>query len=68
MVQLQNTMNPVVFLREVKSELDKVVWPTKEKTIQLTILVLVVSVIVGTYIGSLDFIFTSLVNEFLLGK
>lgn len=60
-------MNPVGFLREVKTELDKVVWPTKEKTIQLTVLVLVVSIIVGAYVGSLDFIFTSLVNEFLLG-
>lgn len=61
-------MNPVVFLREVKTELDKVVWPTKEKTMQLTVLVLVVSIIVGVYVGGLDFVFTSLVNEFLLGR
>lgn len=55
-------MNPVYFLKEVKAELDKVIWPTKEQTIQLTILVIVVSIIIGVYVGGLDFLFTSVMN------
>lgn len=55
-------MNPVSFLREVKMELDKVVWPTRRQALELTLLVVVISVIVGVYVGGLDFVFTSIIN------
>lgn len=55
-------MNPVGFLREVKMELEKVVWPTKRQALELTVLVVVISVIVGVYVGGLDFAFTSIMN------
>ncbi|MAG59747.1 preprotein translocase subunit SecE [Candidatus Woesebacteria bacterium] len=58
-------MNPVSFLREVKAELDKVVWPTREKTIQLTVLVIVASIFIGVYIGGLDYIFASIMSNFI---
>lgn len=51
---------PLSFLSEVKAELEKVVWPTREETIRLTLLVIVISLIVGLYVGGLDFIFTNL--------
>lgn len=57
--------NPLTYLKESKGELDKVVWPTKQETLRLTILVLVVSVIVGAYIAGLDAVFTKLVERFL---
>ncbi|MFH1535732.1 MAG: preprotein translocase subunit SecE [Patescibacteria group bacterium] len=49
---------PVSFLREVRDELKKVTWPTQKDTIRLTIVVIITSVIVGLFIGALDFIFT----------
>ncbi|MBI4990672.1 preprotein translocase subunit SecE [Candidatus Gottesmanbacteria bacterium] len=49
---------PVIFLREVKSELGKVVWPTREEVVKLTIIVVAVSLAIGLYIGGLDLIFT----------
>lgn len=58
-------MNIIVFLKDVRSELGKVVWPTRKQTIELTVLVLAVSVIIGAYIAGLDFIFTKSV-DFLL--
>lgn len=64
MLQL-SLVNPVSFLKEVKAELDKVIWPDRQQTIQLTILVIVVSVIIGLYVGGLDFLFTSLMNTLL---
>ena len=58
-------MNPITFLKEVRSELGKVVWPDREQAIQLTILVIAISIIVGVYVGGLDFIFTSAMNQIL---
>lgn len=53
---------PVVFLQEVKSEMSKVVWPTKEEVLKLTVIVIGVSAGIGLYIGGLDLLFTSLTN------
>ena len=43
------------FFRELKSEVKKIVWPTKEQVINNTIVVLVVMLIVGAFIAGLDF-------------
>lgn len=53
---------PVVFLKEVKAELTKVVWPTRLEIIKLTLVVIGVSVTIGLYIGGLDIIFTKLTD------
>jgi len=45
------------FVQEVLSELKKVTWPTREKTIKLTVVVVVISLIVGAFIGGLDSLF-----------
>jgi preprotein translocase subunit SecE len=58
-------MQVFLFLREVRSELEKIVWPTRAETLRLTSLVLILSLIVGIYVGGLDFLFTSIVNSFL---
>jgi len=46
------------FLKEVKSELSKVTWLSRQQTIRLTLVVIAVSLVVAFFIGSLDFIFT----------
>lgn len=53
---------PVAFLKDVKTELTKVTWPTRPEVIKLTIIVTVVSLVIGIYIGSLDISFTKLTN------
>lgn len=58
---------PVVFLKEVKSELSKVVWPTRAEVMKLTIVVIAISTLIGFYIGGLDLIFTKL-TDFLVKK
>jgi preprotein translocase SecE subunit len=45
------------FFTEAWQELKKVNWPTPEQARNLTVLVLVVSVVVGTYISVFDFVF-----------
>ncbi len=53
------------FLNEVKEELGKVAWPSREQTIRYTILVVIVAVGVGLFLGGLDYILTA-VTAFLL--
>ena len=59
--------NAFSFLYEVREELDKVVWPSREQTIRYTILVITVAVITGLTLGGLDYILT-LLTKFLLSK
>ena len=56
---------PVMFLKEVRLELDKVSWPAREQIIKLTSLVVIISLAVGLFIGALDFVFFK-VMEILL--
>lgn len=51
-------LNPVKFFGEVKAELLKVTWPSKNEVIRLTVVVIIISLIVGAFLGVLDFIFT----------
>lgn len=61
-------MNKVIlFFKEVKEELSKVVWPTREQTIRYTILVLIVAVAVGIFLGGLDY-FLTLLTDFLINN
>ena len=59
-------MNPLRrlrrFLEEAWSELKKVTWPTREQTRNLTVLVFVISVVIGAYIGIFDFGFKIVVG------
>lgn len=56
------TLSPVSFLKEVQVELSKVTWPTRDETIKLTIIVIVISLVIGSYIGGLDLIFTKITD------
>lgn len=60
-------MKPLLFLQEVREELDKVVWPTREQTIRYTILVIIVTVAVGLILGGLDYVLT-LFTSFIINK
>lgn len=57
---------PVNFLREVRDELTKVVWPTREEIIRLTGVVILISLFVGLFLGGVDFILTKLTELIIL--
>ena len=44
------------FIRETKAEIDKVNWPDRETTTNLTLLVIGLSVVLGILLGGLDFV------------
>lgn len=43
------------FLTEVRSELQKVAWPTRSETYAATVMVIVVTAVVATFLGLVDF-------------
>jgi|HigsolmetaAR201D_1030396.scaffolds.fasta_scaffold06431_7 preprotein translocase subunit SecE len=49
--------------REVRSEMKKVVWPTREETIRLTIVVIVISVIISIILFISDALFLTLLTQ-----
>lgn len=51
---------PVIFLKEVGDELKKVVWPTRNEVIRLTAVVILVSLVVGVYLGGIDYVLTKI--------
>jgi preprotein translocase subunit SecE len=50
------------FIDEAWSELKKVTWPTREQVRNLTVLVFVISAVVGVYITVFDLIFTEVIR------
>lgn len=54
------------FVMDIISELRKVVWPTREDTIHLTIVVVIVTVLMGAVLGAIDIGFGWLVDKTLL--
>jgi preprotein translocase SecE subunit len=55
------------FFAEAVEELKKAHWPTRQEALRLSILVLIVCVVVGAILGALDYGFTRLVTDLLLG-
>lgn len=53
------------YWRETRSELRKVVWPTREEATNLTIIVLIVMVAMALLLGSIDTIFSYMFRSLL---
>ena len=46
------------FFREVKTELEKVTWPTRKEVVNYLSLVIVISLVVAIFIGGIDYLLT----------
>jgi preprotein translocase subunit SecE len=55
----------VQFLREVKIELKKVVWPSRKQTIGSTVVVLILVMIISLFLGVVDFGLSSIIRVVL---
>lgn len=54
---------PIEFLRQTKVELARVNWPTRQETVRLATLVVIVTLITAAYLGILDAAFTKLMAD-----
>ncbi|WP_026370714.1 preprotein translocase subunit SecE [Kallotenue papyrolyticum] len=48
------------WFRETRSELRKVVWPTREEALRLTRVVILISVAMGALLGAIDLLLNTL--------
>lgn len=57
----------VNYIREIISELRRVVWPAREETRRLTVMVIAIAATIGLFLGAIDLGFNHLVNLILGG-
>lgn len=53
----------ISYFKDVRAELKQVTWPKRTDVIKLTLTVLLVSAIVGIYVGVVDFGLTKLLEK-----
>ena len=53
-------------MEDIISELRKVTWPTRQDTLSLTWVVVIVSVVVGLALGGIDLLFNWFIENTLL--
>lgn len=54
------------FLRETQFEMRKVVWPTRQETLQTSLIVVVVTVAIAIVLGLIDIILKTVILDWLL--
>ena len=54
-----------VFFKEVWVELKRVSWLSQKDVLRYTLIVLAVTVVVASFLGGLDFIFTEIIKRFV---
>lgn len=52
----------IKFLQEVRAEFNNITWPKKDALIQLTFVVISISIIISLILGGFDYIFTQAIN------
>lgn len=55
-------VRPINFLKEVRVELSKVAWSTRRELLASTVVVIVVTIILGVFIGLIDATLTKLLT------
>jgi preprotein translocase subunit SecE len=51
------------YFRESRIELRKVTWPSREQTVNLTIVVVVVCIALALFLGAIDYVFVQLITK-----
>jgi len=51
-------LSPINFFKEVRAEFKNISWPKKDTLLELSIVVISISVIISLILGGFDFIFT----------
>ena len=57
--------SPCEFIRQVRTEIGKVVWPTRQETVQTAIMVLIMTIILAIFFLGVDAVFAAIVKGLL---
>ncbi|MBI4552156.1 MAG: preprotein translocase subunit SecE [Candidatus Latescibacteria bacterium] len=55
----------ITFLKDVRAELVKVSWPSRDELVGSTTVVIVVSIVFAAFVGLVDFLLSILLSRFL---
>ena len=61
-------VSPIAFLQETYGELRKSVWPSREETARLTMVVIVLAIVAGFFLGGLDRVFSELFTRVIFDR
>jgi preprotein translocase subunit SecE len=53
------TTNPIQFIQQVRSEVAKVVWPTRRETMLTTLMVFIMAALTATFFSLVDLVIRS---------
>ncbi len=59
--------SPALFVRQVKQEVSKITWPTRAETMQGTIAVIVICLILAAFLFAVDSIFANVIRWIIGG-
>jgi len=60
-------MNRLInYIKDTRGEMEHVTWPTKKQAGVLTIVVIVISLLVSLFLGFFDYIFSLILQKFIL--
>ena len=57
--------SPGEFIRQVRTEIGKVVWPSRQETVQTAIMVLIMTIILAIFFLGVDAVFAAIVKGLL---
>ena len=63
----KNRKNPLTFLREVKGEMKKVIWPSWSQTVNNTLVVIAFILVVAIFLAIIDTLFSGVARGFIIG-
>jgi len=59
-------MKIINYIKDTKAELKHVSWPTKRQTVIFTTAVILISFVTAVFLGFFDYIFTQILEKFVL--
>jgi len=57
---------PIQYIKEAKVEIQKVSWPSRNKVLQYTAIVVIVSLLSTLILGGLDIFFNKFITKFII--
>ncbi|MBI2012938.1 MAG: preprotein translocase subunit SecE [Candidatus Colwellbacteria bacterium] len=55
-----------LYLKELRREFQRINWPSRKDAVKLSLVVISLSLIVAAFLGSLDFLFSTILKRFVI--
>jgi len=57
----------ITYLKHVREEFSHIVWPTRQKAIAHTLIVIIIAAAIAAWVGALDYVFGAVVSYIVGG-